>query len=531
MGSEMRFNTRKVKADAKKDYEKAWLETARLLKIKGKFFTLIKKPSQHLLPDLAAKVRKVLLNMGFAEVYLPTIVDVNEVRRQYGPESSVILDRVFFLAGLDRPDIGISKNKLRKINDIIPGFTKVEKLKEIFRRYKKAEIGSDDLVEVMVKELGIGEVQASKLISEVFPEFRALKPIPANLTLRSHTTSLWFPVLSEMLRREPLPIQLFSIGPKYRREQRLDPTHLYESLTASVVVMAEEISLEDGKRLTGKILGKLGFGDVKCRIKRATSKYYAPRTEFEVFVRHPRTGRSVEVGDAGFYSPVALAQYDIPYPVFNLGIGLERVLMVRTGERDIRALVYPYLYREVRFSDREIARMLRLKLGPGTEAGKKIAGAITRAAKRHKDEPSPCEFKVFDGKLLGRRVVVRLVEPESGTKLIGPAGFNEIFVYDGNVVGVPPEGWERDKFLKAARRKGVSTGISYIRAFASLAAHEIERAVRGGRRRVRIRVPVVKLLSDINLELEEPAQRYITDHEKRIDVRGPVFTTVTAEIR
>jgi O-phosphoseryl-tRNA synthetase len=294
--------------------------------------------------------------------------------------------------------------------------------------------------------------------------------------------------------------------------------------------MAEEISLEDGKRLTGKILGKLGFGDVKCKIKRATSKYYAPRTEFEVFVKHPKTGEFIEVGDAGFYSPVALAQYDISYPVFNLGIGLERVLMVRTGESDIRALVYPYLYLEVKFSDGEIARMLKLKREPETKAGKKIAGAIVRAAKRHRDEPSPCEFKAFEGKLSGKKVVVRVIEPESGTKLIGPAGFNEIFVYDGNVVGVPPRGWERDKFLKAARRRGVSTGISYMRAFASLAAQEIERAVRGGKRRVRVRVPIVKLLSDINLELEEPAQRYITDNEKRIDVRGPVFTTVMAEI-
>jgi O-phosphoseryl-tRNA synthetase len=128
-------------------------------------------------------------------------------------------------------------------------------------------------------------------------------------------------------------------------------------------------------------------------------------------------------------------------------------------------------------------------------------------------------------------VRVRVIEPETETKLIGPAGFNEIYVYDGNIVGVPPRGWQRDKFLQRVRKRGVSTRIRYMDAFAELAAHEIEQAVRGGKRRVKVRVPIVKLLSDINLALEEPASRYITNKKKKIDVRGPVFTTVVAEIK
>ena len=524
----MKFDTRKIKEEAKKDYEKAWLETARLLKTKGMFFTLTKKPSRHPLPELATKVRRVLLDMGFTEVYLPSIVDVSEVRRQYGPESLVILDRVFFLAGLDRPDIGISKDKLRKINEIIPGF-KAEKLKEIFRKYKKAEISSDDLVETMIKELDMEEVQATKLISEVFPEFKTLKPIPTNLTLKSHTTSLWFPVISEMLKREPLPLQMFSIGPKFRREQRLDPTHLYESWTASVVVAAEDISLEDGQRIVREIMYKLGFVDVKFVTKAATSKYYAPQTEFEVFVKHPKTGEYIEVGDAGFYSPVALSNYNIAHPVFNLGVGLERVLMIKTGETDIRALVYPYLYKTATFSDEELAATIKLEREPSTEAGKKIAAAVAETAKQHADEPSPCEFKAYEGELAGKRVVVKVIEPESNTKLIGPAGFNEIYVYDGNVVGVPPKGWEKDEFLNSVRGKGTATGITYMDAFAALAAQEIERAAQRGDKEAKVRVRAVKSLGDINLEIDEAAQRYITSNKKRIDVRGPVFTTVVAE--
>ena len=523
-----KFNIRKLRNSAKKDYESAWLESAKLVEKRGKLFSLKDKTKTHPLFELIGRARSALLELGFAETVVPTIVDKKEVYAQYGPEAPVILDRVFFLAGLERPDIGISQKKIQEIRELISDFKEVEKLQGIFRRYKRGEIVADDLVEVMVKELGIREEQATRLLA-LFGELRELKPVPMDLTLRSHTTAGWFLVLRELQRRESLPLQLFSIGPKFRREQRLDPTHLYESWTASVVIAAEKMSLEDGERITRKILDKLGFAEVKFSIKTATSKYYAPQMEFEIFVKHPKTGEFIEVGDAGFYSPVALSHYDIAFPVFNLGIGLERVLMIETGGTDIRVLMYPYLYKAAEFSDRELADMIKCEREPGTEIGRAIAAAIVKAAQQHADEPSPCDFKAFEGKLGGKRVIVRVVEPERGTKLIGPAGFNEIYVYEGNVVGVPPKGWEKDEFLNSVREKGVSTGISYIIAFAALAAQEIERAAKSGKKQVKVRVRAAKLPSDINLVIDEAAQRYITANKKRIDVRGPVFTTVVAE--
>ena len=43
------------------------------------------------------------------------------------------------------------------------------------------------------------------------------------------------------------------------------------------------------------------------------------------------------------------------------------------------------------------------------------------------------------------------------------------------------------------------------------------------------RVRIVKVPSEVNLRLDPIAQRYITAHKKKIDPRGPVFTTVRAE--
>lgn len=523
-----KFDVRKLRARAKRDYERAWLEGEKLIEKRGKLFSRQEKRKVHPLFEMIERTRHALLGLGFTEVVVPMLVDKREVQIQYGPEASVILDRIFFLAGLERPDIGISRKKIQQIKKLAPEFKNIKKLQAIFRRYKRGKIVADDLVEVMMRELGLKEEQATGILS-LFPEFKELRPVPMDLTLRSHTTAGWFGVLRELQHREPLPLQLFSVGPKFRREQRLDESHLYESWTASVAVMAERMSLEDGEHLTREILSKLGFGDTKLVYKKATSKYYAPRTQLEVFIKHPKTGKLVEVGDAGFYSPVALSNYDIPYPVFNLGVGLERLLMVETGEADIRALIFPHLYKPAVFSDAELVKMIKIERGPKSGAGKEIAAAIARAAEQHADEPSPCEFKAFEGELGGRRVIVRVIEPERGTKLIGPAGFNEVYVYEGNIIGLPPKGWEGDEFLRAVREKGASTGVRFIDAFAALAASEVEAAVQRKERQVKVRVRNVKLLSDINLVVDKVAQRYITSKKKRVDIRGPVFTTVVAE--
>ncbi len=524
----MKFDIDELKEKGEKDYEKAWLESGDLIKKEGRHFSLEGKGSTHALFDLIQEFRRTLKDVGLKEVVVPTLIEREEIEKQYGPEAPVILDRVFFLAGLDRSDLGISEENLEKIREKVPEFDDLDELEKILREFKKGQVDSDDLTEELVERLGLKEDQASHILS-LFESFKKLEPIPSDMTLRSHTTAGWFMVLQDMMDRESLPIQLFTVGPKYRREQELDETHLYRSWTASLVIMTEEMSLEDGERISREILKNIGFDEVECEIKSATSKYYAPDSEFEIFVKHPETGERIEVGNAGFYSPVSLANYEIPYPVFNLGIGLERILMLRQGEEDIRSIVFPYKYGELDFSDDEISQMIKIKNKPRSEKGRKIAKLIEKKAKQHKDEPSPCEFEVYKGNLEGRKTTVKLIEEEENTQLIGPAAFNGVYVNEGNIVGVPPEGWEDNDFLQKARENGVDTGITYIGAFSKLAASEIEEAADKGSERKEVRVPIVESLNDINLGLEKPAHRYVTNNNKKIDIRGPVFTTVVAE--
>ena len=529
----MAWDPRAIRRRAEEDYEATWLETASLLKRRGRFLSWAKGAARgkpHPICELIQRFRSILLSYGFEEVINPTIVPEGEVRRQYGPEAPIILDRVFYLAGLPRPDLGIRAELAEKIrSEVVPGAGEdlIEGLKAIFRAYKEGRIEADDLVEEMVKQLGIRPEQATAILA-LFPELRTLTPVPTRLTLRSHMTALWFPVLAALQDKKPLPIKLFSIGLKWRREQRLDETHLYDSHVASLVVMAKQISLEDGEELVRAILADLGFKEARFVMKEATSKYYAPGMEVEVFIRH--RGNWVEVADIGLYSPVSLSNYYIRYPVFNAGFGIERIAMILYGYDDIRVLAYPQLYAEVEFTDEQLAGMISIRELPTTPEGFEVARAIVRAAEQNANLPSPCEVLAYDGPLMGRRVRVFLFEREPNARLLGPAAFNRIYVYDGSILGLPDVGMEHVPSVREARERGVKTDIRYIDGVAMLAARGIEEALRSGREGYELRIRMVKRPSDVNIAIDDVARRYITARRKKIEVKGPAFIGIRAEV-
>jgi O-phosphoseryl-tRNA synthetase len=517
----MPFDVDKIKRDAKKNYEKAWLETINLLKLKGNFFQLHKKGKSHPIYDFIFDARKKMVNLGFEELILPMFVDEEDIYKQYGPEAALILDRLFYLAGLPRPDIGISNDKISAIKDIIPNFNKIEDLKQIFREYKKGTIEADDLIENFIEKLSIREHEASEIIDKVFPELKNLKPIPTKTTLRSHTTALWFKVLAELYKRKKLPLQYFTICPKFRREQKIDATHLYDSNTLSIVIMADKISLEDCQNIASLICEQVGFKNNKSEIKKATSKYYAPQTEFEIFVEHPKTNEWIEIGDGGFYSPVSLANYELPYPVFNIGFGVERICMIKTESEDIRKLVYPYYYEDISFSDEEISKGVKYKYFPQTDKGIEIKDAIIEIAYKNKDELSPVEIKVWEGVIKEKNIIVYIWERDKNVKLLGPAALNKIWVKDGEIYGLPS-----DKTLE----RGIDTKMTYLEGIALEMAYNIEVMLDQNINEYEHRVKVCYRASEVNLEVDDVIMEYIHSKQKKIDIRGPVFLGLTFKV-
>jgi O-phosphoseryl-tRNA synthetase len=494
------FDTGEIKSKAKINFTDAWIATAKLIPT-GTEISLSEKGKPHLVRELIQKSRQILLNLGFDEVENLTLLPDSDVVKQYGPEARVILDRAFYLAELPRPDIGLSAKRIAQLKKIAEEID-IERLQTILRNYKKGEIEADNLIEELIAGLGITDYQATELLDKVFPEIKELQPVPSNKTLRSHMTATWFHTLAALQDKASFPVALFSVGPRYRNEQREDARHLRVHHSASIVVMDPEMSLDAGGAITRDIMHQYGFPDIKFETKIATSKYYAPGQEQEVFVKHK--GTWLEIADIGMYSPVALANFDIKYPVFNAGFGIERLGMLIYEIDDVRKLAYPQ-FSVTEYSDEEIAKSLTYIASPQTARGQKIARAIEETARKHKDEIAPCEFLAWKDK----SVEVKVVEKEAGKRLIGPAGFNEICVANGAIYSdIAPS--------------GIHTGINYMHAIAMGAATAIENS----NDNLTYQVKGIRHLSDLNLEIPEAVREHIEGQRKKIGVGGAVFVTI-----
>ena len=398
----MKFDAGKFRERAKEDFEKAWHEGPEVLTPpadSGKYPRLrFGQARPHPVFETINRLREVYLSLGFEECCNPLIVDEQEVYRQFGPEAMAVLDRVFYLGGLPRPNVGIGKERIDAIGGILGkeiGPDIEERLRETLHAYKKGEVEGDDLVHAISEVLAADDATVVKVMDRVFPEFRELSPESTRRTLRSHMTSGWFLTLSANWERRPHPIRLFSVDRCFRREQEEGPTRLMTYHSASCVVAGEDVTNEEGKAVAEALLSAFGFTKFTFRPDEKRSKYYMPGTQTEVYASHPARG-DVEVATFGVYSPSALAEYGIEVPVMNLGLGVERLAMILTGSEDVRALSYPQFYPRDS-TDREMAGAISLKEEPATVTGRLIARAIRETGMANPTAPGPCSFTAWEG--------------------------------------------------------------------------------------------------------------------------------------
>lgn len=549
----MRFNPEDWKRKTHENFEGTWHEGPSVLApsgYEGKYpYLNYKRALAHPIFATINRLRETYLSIGFDEAENPVIIEEKDIYRQFGPEAMAVLDRVFYLGGLPRPNVGIARKQLDEINEILtshqnplvhadslpagqvqhrnsyPPMIKEteEHLRETLHAYKKSEIDGDELTIELAKVLGVDDALVVHILDAVFPEFRALVPESSRSTLRSHMTSGWFITLGAVWDRSQMPLRLFSVDRCFRREQAEGPTRLMTYHSASCIVAGEDITNEEGKAVSRALLSAFGYTDFRFQPDEKRSKYYMPDSQTEVYARHPVHGW-VEVATFGMYSPSALAEYGIGVPVMNLGLGVERLAMIAYNANDVRQLCFPQFFPRT-LTDQEIASTVRLREEPFSPEGKMLAVAITNVATANATAQGPCSFDVWEGILGSVSVQVAVEEPESNAKLCGPACANEIFVHDGSILGVPDaEKW------KQVRTEGISTGITYLSAVAALAAARIEEAARCRKSTV-VQIKMAKLPSDINLKIDEFAMRAVTDKNKKVDVRGPVFLSVRSTVR
>ena len=544
------MDKKKVVKLAKRDFEKAWIESKKTVKephpdlaYPRLKFNLGKS---HILSDTIANLREAYLRLGFDEVINPLFIDKNHVYRQFGPEAPAVLDRCFYLAGLPRPDIGIGIDKINFIRKLgfSPSDEHIELLKDVFRGYKKGYLDGDDLVLEVADALELTNEEGLLILEKVFPEIKELDPIASNTTLRSHMTSGWFISLENLSKKSQMPLKLFSIDRCFRREQKEDSSHLMTYHSASCVIVDDEVSLDMGKATSVALLEYFGFSKFKFVPDEKKSKYYIPETQTEVYGYHPKLKNWVEIATFGLYSPIALSKYKIDKEVMNLGLGVERIAMILNQINDIRELVYPQIYKKMNLSDREIANLLNYNYYPVTDAGKSLMKKILATWMNNKDVKSPCKFKIFEGEFLNNEIRVEAIEEEENTNLLGPAALNNVYIYDGNILGIPKDIEEKvnqlsdeelatyknenkeEKILIEATQKGISTDIRYLDSLAAEVAYKIEEAILSGENSLTQRSTIARSLSDINLRLDNVAMNYINNENKLIDIRGPIFSTI-----
>ena len=268
----MRFNPLDWKGKSHTNFEEAWYEGSSVVTPPGgdgKYPRLrYKRAKAHPIFETIHRLREIYLSMGFDECENPVIVEESDIYRQFGPEAMAVLDRVFYIGGLPRPNVGISRAQLDQINAILKKTLPVsseEKLRETLHAYKKSEIDGDDLTHELAKVLDTDDGNVVHILDSVFPEFKSLVPESSRSTLRSHMTSGWFMTLGSIWERTPIPIRFFSIDRCFRREQAEGPTRLMTYHSASCVVAGEDITIEDGKAVSEALLSAFGYEDFRFR--------------------------------------------------------------------------------------------------------------------------------------------------------------------------------------------------------------------------------------------------------------------------
>jgi phenylalanyl-tRNA synthetase alpha chain len=157
--------------------------------------------------------------------------------------------------------------------------------------------------------------------------------IAKRLVLRGHTTSLTARYLA--MHKTP-PQKFFSVAPVFRNDT-IDMTHLLEFYQIEGWVMDYGLSMRDLMGTFKEFYSRLGITDLRFK------PTYNPYTEpsLEIYGRHPRSGRMIEVGNSGMFRKEMMAAYGTDCDVIAWGLALERLLMILYGYEDIRDLHGP----------------------------------------------------------------------------------------------------------------------------------------------------------------------------------------------
>ncbi|MDE1852256.1 MAG: phenylalanine--tRNA ligase subunit alpha [Thaumarchaeota archaeon] len=150
------------------------------------------------------------------------------------------------------------------------------------------------------------------------------------LVLRTHNTVLSVKALSESKEKET---RVFAVSKVYRNEN-LDYKHLFEFYQMDGIMVGEGLNVRHLMGFLSEFYKKLGMADVKLW------PTYFPYTEPSLqVVGYSKPFKSwIELGGSGVFRPEVTMPLGVKIPVLAWGPGIERLMMMRFGLDDMRAL-------------------------------------------------------------------------------------------------------------------------------------------------------------------------------------------------
>ena len=151
--------------------------------------------------------------------------------------------------------------------------------------------------------------------------------------LRTHTTAVTARELSR-IKREDLPVKVFCVGKVFRNEA-VDYKHLPEFYQVGGIVVDESVNFRHLLGILKQFYDQMGFS--KIRFRPGYFPYTEMSVEPEVWFEDRREW--IELGGAGIFRPeVVKPLLGIDVPVLAWGLGLDRVVSLNSGLKDIREL-------------------------------------------------------------------------------------------------------------------------------------------------------------------------------------------------
>ncbi len=155
--------------------------------------------------------------------------------------------------------------------------------------------------------------------------------IAKKVIMRTHTTA----VSARYLPKSSPPEKVFCIGKVFRNET-IDYKHLPEFTQIEGIVISKDVNFRNLLGYLKEFYKRMGFERIRFR------PGYFPYTEISVEpeVYFEERGEWIELGGAGIFRPEVTRPLGVKVPVLAWGLGLERLVMLKTGLNDIRNFYY-----------------------------------------------------------------------------------------------------------------------------------------------------------------------------------------------